>query len=122
MRVQFLALLSGLRIWCCHELWCRSQTLLRSRVAVALVQAKGYSSDSTTSLGTYIYHGCGPKKTKKKKKTLTNITLADLSISLYITHPYSLLAYLLHHTYFGPDNKTNVHFSDSLAASDLHMI
>ena len=20
-RIQFLALLSGLRIWCCHELW-----------------------------------------------------------------------------------------------------
>ena len=26
--VPFLALLSGLRIWCCSELWCRSQTWL----------------------------------------------------------------------------------------------
>ena len=26
--------LSGLRIWCCHELWCRLQTWLRSVVAV----------------------------------------------------------------------------------------
>ena len=28
MLLQSLALLSGLRIWCCHELWCRSQTQL----------------------------------------------------------------------------------------------
>ena len=35
--VQSLALLSGLRIWRCPELWCRSQTQLRSCFAVALV-------------------------------------------------------------------------------------
>ena len=34
--VRSLALLSGLRIWRCHELWCRSQMRLRSAVAVAL--------------------------------------------------------------------------------------
>ena len=34
--VRSLALLSGLRIQRCHELWCRSQTWLGSRVAVAL--------------------------------------------------------------------------------------
>ena len=34
--VQFLALLSGLRIRCCRELWCRLQTRLGSRIAVAL--------------------------------------------------------------------------------------
>ena len=32
-----LALLSGLRIWHCRELWCRSQTQLRSHVVVAVV-------------------------------------------------------------------------------------
>ena len=31
-----LALRSGLRIWHCHELWCRSQTRLGFRVAVAV--------------------------------------------------------------------------------------
>ena len=31
------ASLSGLRIWCCWELWCRSKTGLRSRVAAAVV-------------------------------------------------------------------------------------
>ena len=37
LRVRFLALLSGLRIWCCPELWCRSQMQLGSCVAVAAV-------------------------------------------------------------------------------------
>jgi len=32
-----LALLSGLRIWHCHELWYSLQTRLGSRVAVAVV-------------------------------------------------------------------------------------
>ena len=36
LRVQPLALLSGLRILCCCELWCRSQTWLRSGIAVAV--------------------------------------------------------------------------------------
>ena len=36
MRVQSLDSLSGLRICRCSELWCRSQTWLRSDVAVAV--------------------------------------------------------------------------------------
>ena len=35
--VQSLASLSGLRIWCCHELWCKLQTQLGSCIAVAVV-------------------------------------------------------------------------------------
>ena len=35
--VQYLASLSRLRIWCCRELWCKSQMQLRSGVAVAMV-------------------------------------------------------------------------------------
>ena len=35
-RVQSLALLIGLRIWLCCELWYRSQMQLRSQVAVAV--------------------------------------------------------------------------------------
>ena len=41
---------------------------LGSGVAVAVVWAGSYSSDSTPSLGTSICRGCSPKKTKKKKK------------------------------------------------------
>ena len=36
LQVRSLALLSGLKIWCCCELWCRLQTQLGSGVAVAL--------------------------------------------------------------------------------------
>ena len=49
MWVQFPALLSGLRTQHCCELWCRSQTRLRSRVAVAEAWASSCSSDSALS-------------------------------------------------------------------------
>ena len=68
-QVRFLASLSGLRIQCCRELWCRSQTQLRSCIAVAVVQTSSYNSSSTPSLGTSICCGFGPKKTKKKKNS-----------------------------------------------------
>ena len=45
LRVQALASLSGLRIWHCRELWCRSQTQLGSGVTVALVEASSCGSD-----------------------------------------------------------------------------
>jgi len=67
MRVRSLALLSGLRMRCCREPWCRSKTRLRSGIAVAAVQADSYSSDSAPNLGTSVYHGCGPKKTTTAK-------------------------------------------------------
>ena len=41
MQVGSLALLSGLRIRCCHELWCRPQAWLRSCVGVAVVAPIG---------------------------------------------------------------------------------
>ena len=49
MQVWSLASLSGSRIWCCSELWCRLQ-----------MQLHFYPY-----LGTAISHRCGPKKTKK---------------------------------------------------------
>ena len=63
--VLSLALLTGLRIWHCRELWSRLQTWLGSCVAVAVVQAGGYSSDSTPSLGTFICHRKQPQKRQK---------------------------------------------------------
>ena len=41
---------------------------LGSGIPLAVALAGGYSSDSTPSLGTSIYHRYGSKKTKKKKK------------------------------------------------------
>ena len=75
LRVRFLASLSRLRIRRCRELGCRSQTRLGSRVALAVVQAGGYSSDSTPSLGTSIRHGCGPRKGKKKTQPNLEVKL-----------------------------------------------
>ena len=57
---------SGLRIPCCHELWCMWQMRLRSGVAMAVVQAGSYSSDSMPSLGTSICCRIGPKKQNKQ--------------------------------------------------------
>ena len=66
LQVQSLVSLSGLRIGCCHELWCRSQTWLRY----------GCSPDLTPRVGTSICHRCIPKKQKnknqKKKKRQKN--------------------------------------------------
>ena len=70
MQVWSLALLSGLRIRCCCELWCRSQMQLGSLSTVAVVQAGDCSSDSTPSLGTSICHNHSPKKRGKKKSLL----------------------------------------------------
>ena len=41
----------GLRIWCCPELWCRSQMRLGFRVPASGVQASSCSSDLTPCLG-----------------------------------------------------------------------
>ena len=101
--VQSLALLSGLRIWHCCELWCRLPTLLGSGVAVAVVQAGSYSSDWTPSLGTSICLGEAalekaerPKKKKKKKVTLGSYHInhpAHPSINKYsLSIPWSVLA------------------------------
>ena len=68
LQVQSLASFSELRIWRCCELWGRSQTWLRSDLALAVAQAGSYSSDSTPSLGTSICHECGLKKQKQTNK------------------------------------------------------
>ena len=41
---------------------------LRSRIAVAVVEAGSYSSDATLSPGTSICHRCDPKRKKKKER------------------------------------------------------
>ena len=57
-----MALLSGLRIWCCCELQHRLQMRLRSSVAVAVVEASSCSSNLNPSLGTSTYRGCATEK------------------------------------------------------------
>ena len=70
MQVRSLASLNVLWIWRCPEMWCRSQMQLRSHAAVAVAQARGYSSNSTPSLETSFHmlqvQPLGKKKKKKK--------------------------------------------------------
>ena len=68
LQVWSLALLSGWRIQCCCELWCRSQMRLGSAIAVVVAYASSCSSDLTTRLGTSICRKCGTKKKKKKNQ------------------------------------------------------
>ena len=67
LQVQYLTLLSGLRIQRCHDLWCRSQTLLRFYVVVwhrlaatAPIQPLAWKPP--------LCRGYGPKKKKKKNR------------------------------------------------------
>ena len=68
MWVQSLASFSGSGIRHCRELWCRSQVLLGSLVAVAVGEAGSCSSYSTPSLGTSICYRCSPKSEKSNIK------------------------------------------------------
>ena len=65
LRVRSLASLSGSVTWRCCELWCRSKTQLRSRIALAVAETGSCISNWTPSLGTSICCGWGPKKKKK---------------------------------------------------------
>ena len=82
--VGSLASLSGLKIQCCRELWCRWQTRLGSSLAVAVAEAGSCSSDWTSSLGTSICRGCGPEKQKNKKENAGVSVVAQ-----WLTNPTS---------------------------------
>ena len=47
MQVWALASLSGSKIYCCYELWCRLQTRLRCSIAVVAAMIRRWSSNST---------------------------------------------------------------------------
>ena len=59
-------LLSGLRIQHCHELWCRSQMWLGSRVAVAVVLASGHNLNSIPAWEPPYATGAALKRQKNK--------------------------------------------------------
>ena len=97
MQVRSLALLSGLRIQHCHELWCRSQTWLRFCIAVAVVQASSCSSISTPSLGTSICCGCSPKKQAKQNKTHLQYLLVEIEVpARWLTNNMTFVSLSLH--------------------------
>ena len=78
-QVRFLALLNRLRIQQRHELWCRSRRRLGPGIAVAVVSASGYSSNSTPSLGTSKERKkeSERKKGSERKKVTKEIEMAN---------------------------------------------
>ena len=93
IQVQSLALLSGLVIWCCHELWCSLQTWLGSGIAETV---SSYSSDLTPILGTCMCHKYSPKKTETNKQ----IKQQQKKLSLWSTVISLFLVYTLKSEYF----------------------
>jgi len=73
LRVPSLALISGLRIWCCPELWCRSQRQLGSGVAVALARLVATALIRPLAWEPPYAMGAALDKTKKKKKSIEKI-------------------------------------------------
>ena len=69
----------------CRELWCRSQMQLRSGIAVAVVQASGYGSNSIPSLGTSMCCRCGPKPPPPPKKNLKTVKLTKIDLLFAMT-------------------------------------
>ena len=59
---SLLALLSGLRTWCCSELWCRSQVQLGSTVLWQLQLRFNPWPENF-----HMLHRCGKKKKKKNE-------------------------------------------------------
>ena len=70
--VRSLALLRGVRIQRCRELWCRLQMRLGSGIAVAVAWASSCSSDSAPSWELPYAAGAAPKSKKKKKERKKN--------------------------------------------------
>ena len=85
IHVLSLALLSGLRILHSSELWCRSQTPLRSHVAAAPIGPLAWEPPYTA--------GNGPRKGKKKKTKKKN---KCLELDCLPSLP-RLVTYQLHH-------------------------
>ena len=104
-QIPSLASLGGWRIWCCHELWCRSQMQLGSGVAVAVVQAGSNNSTETPSLGTSICRGCSPKKKKDKKNYIQNLSHIEYMYHMqkiyieYIITEYHRIYFIYHAEY-----------------------
>ena len=69
LRVRSLALLSGLKIRCCCELWCRSQRQLGSHIAVAVAVARSAAVGSIPPLAWELPYVAGVAIKSKNKQT-----------------------------------------------------
>ena len=71
MQVQFLALLSGLKIWHCRELWCRL-------AAAALIRPPGWEPPYAVGVA------LKGQKTHKKISKITSKRIKYLGIDIYL--------------------------------------
>ena len=89
LRVRSLPLLSGLTIQCCRELWCRSQTWLGSRVAVALALAatapiRPLDWEPPYAMGASQEMAKRPKRKKKDETEKMNEPIASTKVETVI--------------------------------------
>ena len=77
LQVQSLALLSGLRIRCCHKLWCRSQTWLGSRIAVLWPRPKATAPIRPLAWEPPYAAGAAQEMAKRQKQKTKNKTPAS---------------------------------------------
>ena len=83
---MILALLGGLRIQCCRELWHRSQTWLGSGISVAVAKARGADPIQLLAWEPPCAVGVAVKRQKKNKNKKTppnykNITNLKITMS-----------------------------------------
>ena len=81
--VRSLALLNGLRIQRCRELWCRSQTQLGSGVAVALARPVATALIRPLAWEPPYAAGAAQRNSKKKKKQLCKEVECENIVSLH---------------------------------------
>ena len=83
--VQSVALLSGLRIWCCRELWCRVQTWLGSVVAVAVAAViapiQPLAWEPSYAVGAALNKQTNKQKTKKIQQKEMNLRSTELKLA-----------------------------------------
>ena len=123
MQVWFLASLSGLRIWHCHELWCRLEMWLISGMAVAV--ASCCSSNYIPSLGTSICHSCGPnKQTNKQTKMHNTISLKyfQWTRKFCTTWPHVILEFLIPLTALLPQDSISCPVPFSVYSSHIYIL
>ena len=86
LRVRSLALLSGLRIRCCRELWCRLQTRLGSGMAVAVHTAAAPIQLLAWELP--YAAGVALKTNKQKKKKEKKRNVVDFGFGVLCLFPF----------------------------------
>ena len=92
-QVQFLALLSELRIWCCRELWWKSLTWLGSDITVAV---SCFRPAATASIQPLSWEplpyatGVVLKRPKKKKKSFQRSSLVAQWLRIQCCHCYGM--------------------------------